>query len=353
MSLRVAVRLERPGFTLDAAFTAAGSGITAVVGASGAGKTTLLRAIAGLERAAGHVAIGDVVWQDDERFVPVHERRLGFVFQEASLFPHLDVRGNLIFAQQRARGNGSGPDFGQVCALLKLDDLFDRDTATLSGGERQRVAIGRALLARPQLLLMDEPLAGLDSRHKRELLPYLDTLHDELQIPVLYVSHAAEETARLADELVLLDNGKAVAHGPVNELLTRLDLQLAHDDDAAAILHARTVNPDAGHGLTELACDTGPLWVPAAAHSSDRVRVRIMARDVSIALTRAEQTSILNIVPAIVADIADETPSQCLVQLTVGQQSLLARITRRSAAHLQLRAGMQVYAQIKAVALLG
>ncbi len=352
MSIRVELELHRPGFALQANFTTAAQGITAIAGASGAGKTTLLRAIAGLEQANGKVSIGAHIWQDGDRCVPVHERRLGFVFQEASLFPHLDVRGNLHYAAQRCRDTAAAPGLADICALLRLDALLDRSPATLSGGERQRVAIGRALLTGPRLLLMDEPLAGLDTQHKRELLPYLDTLHRELQIPVLYVSHAADEIARLADELVLLESGRTIAHGPVNAMLTRLDLRLAHDDDAAAILFATTVTADAGHGLAELACDTGPLWVPADGTTSGKVRVRIMARDVSIALTRPEQTSILNVLPAIIIALDDENAAQCLLQLAVGGQTLLSRITRRSAEHLQLRTGMHVYAQIKTMALL-
>ncbi|MGA8880918.1 MAG: molybdenum ABC transporter ATP-binding protein, partial [Azonexus sp.] len=217
--IRARFRVGRNDFAVDVDLTLPGSGVTALFGPSGSGKTTCLRAMAGLERAPGGLfALGDTVWQDAARghFVPTHKRALGMVFQEASLFPHLSVRGNMEFGQKRASTAGKRFALPEVAELLGIGHLLERMPALLSGGERQRVAIARALLAAPRILLMDEPLAGLDHRRKLEILPYLERLHRELAIPVIYVSHAPDEVARLADHLVLLDHGKAIASGRLN-----------------------------------------------------------------------------------------------------------------------------------------
>ena len=350
MSIRVALQLEREGFALDARFDAPARGITAISGPSGSGKTTLLRAIAGLERGRGTVMHGNRIWQDDRVFVPVHERRLGYVFQESSLFPHLSVQGNLEYGLKRA--GGSGAALANASELLGLGDLLHRDPATLSGGERQRVAIARALLAEPSVLLMDEPLAALDRDHKRELLPYLDELPQAWDIPVLYVSHSPEEIARLADHMVLMQNGSTIAAGDAGELLTRLDLQPAHDDDAAAVISAVVVDHDPEYGLCELRCGKASLFVPSAPLGKGReLRLRILARDVSLTLEPQQNTSILNILPVTVREIVADTDAGCLVRLDAEGCLLLSRITRKSADALALVAGKQVYAQIKTAAL--
>lgn len=358
MSVDVSLQLHRDSFELNAAFSAPARGVTAVSGPSGSGKTTLLRAIAGLEAATGSVSVRGETWQDEHNRLPVHARGVGYVFQEPSLFPHLNVQGNLDYGRQRrsrrAPVNGKAPDFATVIDMLRLGDLLDRASAQLSGGEQQRVAIGRALLAHPQLLLMDEPLASLDSAHKRELLPFLEVLHRELDIPVLYVSHAADEVARLADHIVLLENGRTVASGAVTDMLTRLDLPLARDEAAATVVAAAPVDYDAAFDLTRMRFSGGDLQIPGDHRNAGAgARVRIMARDVSITLAAAEATSILNIVPVEITEISRASGAQCTVRLRAGTELLLARITRRSLQSLALQPGMQVWAQIKSAALLG
>lgn len=355
-SLRARFRIERGDVAVDVDLELPGRGISALFGRSGAGKTTCLRAIAGLERARGaYVALGDEVWQDDARglFVPVHRRALGYVFQEASLFAHLSVRGNLEFGLTRVPAAERRFTTGAIAELLGIDALLDRRPDRLSGGERQRVAIARALLASPRLLLLDEPLAALDHRRKQEILPYLERMHDELAIPIVYVSHAPDEVARLADHLVLLDAGRVVASGPLTETLARADLPPAFADDAGVVLETTL----AGHepdDLSRLDFAGGVLYVGRRdAPVGTRLRCRIHARDVSLALERPPSSSIVNLLPALVTDTADtDTPGHVLVQLRVGASPLLARITARSRRELGIAPGRQVWAQIKGVALL-
>ena len=350
MSVCVELQLQRQSFLLDARFEAPARGITAISGPSGSGKTTLLRAVAGLERGRGKVLNGSHVWQSDIVFVPVHERRLGYVFQEPSLFPHLNVQGNLEYGLTRA--GSSRNSLSNAIDLLGLGALLPRDPATLSGGERQRVAIARALLAEPLLLLMDEPLASLDRHHKRELLPYLADLPEAWQIPVLYVSHSPEEIARLADYMVLMQDGKSIAAGDTGELLTRLDLQPAHDDDAAAVITATVADYDAAYGLCKLHCGAAELFVPSAPRENGgELRLRVLARDVSLTLEPQQQTSILNILPVTVREVVNETDAGCLVRLDADGCLLLSRITRKSADALALSPGKRIYAQIKTAAL--
>jgi len=349
-------RLARGDFCLDLDLDLPGQGITALFGHSGSGKTTCLRAMAGLERAhGGYFAIGDEVWQDDLNgiFVPTHRRALGYVFQEASLFPHLSVRGNMAFGLRRSASAERRFDLDSVADLLGIGALLNRRPDSLSGGERQRVAIARALLAAPRLLLMDEPLAALDLKRKLEILPYLERLHDELSIPVIYVSHAPDEVARLADHLVLLEDGKVVASGPLSETLARADLPPTFADDAGVVL-ATTLSAHEADNLSQLDFTDGSLHVgrrPEAPGS--RLRCRIHARDVSIALERPRASSIVNILPAtVVAIAATDTPGHVLVQMRIGATLLLARITERSRRELGIAPGQAVWAQIKAVALL-
>jgi molybdate transport system ATP-binding protein len=361
--LRARLRIARPapdagaGFVLDVDLDLPARGITALFGHSGSGKTTCLRAIAGLERAPGaYVALGDEVWQDDARglFVPVHRRALGYVFQEASLFPHLTVRGNLEYALRRVPPRERRFALGPVAALLGIDGLLERRPDGLSGGERQRVAIARALLASPRLLLMDEPLAALDLRRKGEILPYLERLHDELAMPILYVSHAPDEVARLADHLVLLEAGRVVASGPLGETLARVDLPPAFADDAGVVLDTVLAGhePDA---LSRLEFDGGSLLVGRRPEApGTRLRCRIHARDVSLALTRPQESSIVNLLPAVVTAVAaTATPGHVLVQLRVGPAPVLARITERSRRELGIAPGCAAWVQVKGVSLLG
>lgn len=358
MNIEAQLHLNRDNFTLDSAFSTPARGITALFGPSGCGKTTLLRSIAGLEKETrGHFRIGDTVWQDDSTFLPTHQRALGYVFQEASLFAHLSVQQNLEYGFRRISAEQRRIPFEQAIDLLGLEPLLSRRPTQLSGGERQRVAIARALLTSPQLLLMDEPLAALDHPRKQEILPYFERLHAELEIPMLYVSHAPDEVARLADHLVLLDAGRVQASGPIAEMLTRIDLPLAHEHDAAAIIEA-TVNElnDEFH-LAQLHFPGGSFFVPDQDLAvGTKVRLRIMARDVSLTLQRQSDTSILNILPCVVEELTEEsamqTRAQLLVRLNANGVPLLARITRKSAHALALTPGTPVFAQIKAVSLL-
>ncbi len=354
MSIAARFRVDYPGFALNVDLELPGRGVTALFGRSGCGKTTLLRCMAGLERGSGRLVVGDETWQDAHCFMPTHRRPLGYVFQDARLFPHLDVAANLDYGRRRS-GNAPGVVGDDVLDLLGLGPLLGRMPAHLSGGEQQRVAIARALLARPRLLLMDEPLASLDHARKQEFLPWLERLREELDIPLIYVSHAPDEVARLADHLVVMDAGCAVAQGPLAETLASIDLPVHLGEDAGAVFEATVAERDAEWHLARVSFDGGELWVrDNGTPLGRRVRVRILARDVSIAASRHEDTSILNVLPASVVQLGTEDhPAQAIVRLAIGPTPLLARVTRRSAARLALRPGLAVWAQIKAVALVG
>lgn len=355
--LEMSFRRELVDFSLDVALALPGRGVTAIFGPSGCGKTSLLRSVAGLERAGtGCLVINGEVWQDDARgiFRPVHERALGYVFQEASLFAHLDVRRNLDFGLRRVPVAQRRVSLDQAIDLLGLEGLLLRQPGTLSGGERQRVAIARAIATSPRLLLMDEPLAALDMHRKAEILPYLERLHAQLNLPVLYVSHAPDEVARLADHLVLLDAGRVSAVGPAAKLMTRLDLSLAHGDSAAALIDAMVMQLEPAWHLGYADFSGGRIsLLNQSVKVGQRVRVRIQARDVSLTLQRQEGTSVLNIFPAIVTGLSPDSPGQVMVRLDAGGSTLLARITHKSAEALRLQPGRPVYAQVKGVAVLG
>lgn len=349
-------RLGWPGFTLDVDLHLPGRGVTALFGHSGSGKTTLLRCIAGLEHApGGMLSVNGEVWQDDAVFLPAFKRPLGYVFQEASLFPHLTVRRNLEFGMKRVNAADRRVSLESAIELLGIGALLDRLPERLSGGERQRVAIARALAVSPKILLMDEPLAALDLQRKQEILPFLERLHDELEIPVLYVSHAPDEVARLADHIVAMEAGRVVASGPITDTLARLDLPIRLGEDTGVVLDAVVAERDSEWHLVRADFNGGSFWVRDGGHAlGQHVRVRVLARDVSLALTRHSGTSILNTLPAVVTDMADDAhPALSLVRLNVGGSPLVARLTRRSAKHLELVPGKLVYAQIKAVALIG
>ncbi len=354
MTIRARFQLPYPGFALDVDLDLPGRGVTALFGPSGSGKTTLLRCIAGLERGArGQLEVAGETWQKDGFFLPTHRRRLGYVFQEARLFPHLTVRRNLEFGQRRVPTEQRRVASDHAVELLGLDHLLDRLPHGLSGGERQRAAIARALLTSPRLLLMDEPLAALDVGRKQEILPYLERLHDELEIPVLYVSHAPDEVARLADHIVVMDAGRAVAQGPLAETMARIDSPVRLGEDAGVVLDGRVAERDENWHLARIEFDGGSLWLRDGGHGAgQRVRVRILARDVSIALEPAHESSILNTLPAAVVELAGEShPAVMLVKLQVGGSPIVARLTRRSACGLELKPGRRVFAQIKAAAL--
>jgi molybdate transport system ATP-binding protein len=352
------LRIQWPGFSLDVDEQLPARGVTALFGHSGSGKTTLLRCIAGLEHAAtGRLSFNGDVWQDSGTWVPTHRRPIGYVFQEASLFPHLTVLGNLRYGQKRS------PDTDPKAArfslehaieLLGIGHLLKRRPAALSGGERQRVGMARALAVNPKLLLMDEPLAALDLARKQEILPYLERLHDDLEIPVLYVSHAPDEVARLADHLVVMEGGRVLASGPLNDTLARLDLPIRLGEDTGVVLDGHVAERDERWHLLRVACCNTSLWVrDSGAALGDRARIRILARDVSIAHEPKTGTSILNTLPARVVSLGDDAhPALTLVKLAVDGNPVISRVTRRSADQLGLTPGMAVWIQIKAVALL-
>ena len=346
-------RLDWPGFSLDVDLTLPGRGVTALFGHSGSGKTTLLRCIAGLERAPqGRLAVDGEVWQDTGRWVPTHKRPIGYVFQEASLFAHLSVMGNLRYGMKR-NGEAQRVSLEHAIELLGIGPLLDRKPDRLSGGERQRVGIARALAVSPHLLLMDEPLAALDLKRKQEILPYLERLHDELDIPVLYVSHSPDEVARLADHLVAMEGGRVLADGPLADTLARLDLPIRLGEDAGAILDATVGAVDTAWHLVRVDFAGGSLW--ARDHGlpvGRRVRVRVLARDVSLA-KQPGTSSIQNVLRGVVDAIGnDEHPGLELVRVKVGTTMLLARLTKRAAAALNLSAGQALWVQVKSVALM-
>ena len=350
------LRLARADFTLDVDLHLPAQGVTALFGPSGCGKTTCLRSIAGLERAKGRVAVGQHIWQDDasQQWVPTHQRALGYVFQEASLFAHLSVQKNIDYGLKRTPAERRKLSQEHAVELLGIGHLLLRMPSTLSGGERQRVAIARALATSPQVLLMDEPLAALDAQRKAEVLPYLEQLQRHGQIPVIYVSHSMDEVARLAQHLVLLRAGQVVAAGPLTELLTLLELPLAQGDPASSVVHATVQSHDGADHLSTLAFDGGQLHLVMARprEVGSQVQLRVQARDVSLSLTYPEASSILNIMPTQVLGLREDGPGQAMVSLQAGQTRILARITQHSVNALQLQAGMQVFAQIKGMALL-
>jgi len=355
-SVRARFRLDYSDFCLDADLTLPGSGITVLFGPSGSGKTTVLRCVAGLQRAPlGKLTINGEVWQDSDHdvFVPTHKRSLGYVFQEANLFPHLSVAGNLRFGLKRIGKSAQEVDLPRILKLLGIEPLLQRMPERLSGGERQRVAIARALALNPKILLMDEPLAALDFKRKQEILPYLSRLHQQLNMPVLYVTHSQQEVAQLADHLVVMDEGRVVAHGSLDETLSRLDVPMARERDAATVWPARIAGHETAYHLTRVEFDGGSLSLPSIdAEPGTPLRLQINARDVSIALQAPEATSILNVLPAEIAEVGGDVGGQTVVRLRVGRQLLLAHITSKSAALLRLQTGMAVYAQIKGTSIL-
>jgi molybdate transport system ATP-binding protein len=355
--IHASFRASLGDFSLEVDLDLPGRGVTALFGHSGSGKTTLLRSIAGLQRFDGQLYINQECWQDGSHFLPVHQRPIGYVFQEASLFPHLSVLQNLEFGLRRIPVEQRRVSIEQVVEWLGIGHLLKRKPQRLSGGERQRVAIARALLTSPKLLLMDEPLSALDEQSKQDILPYLERLHDSLAIPVLYVSHSLAEVMRLADHMVWLKGGRVVEQGPLQQVLSNMDLAIAHEGEAASVMDTTVAEHDRQYHLTALDSRFGRLWVkPLDLAIGEPVRVTIPARDVSLSLEKEEKSSILNVWEAVVIDIAEAEPGQVMVKLCCpeqgGKQPLLARITTRSRDHLGLEVSSRVYARIKSVGLL-
>jgi molybdate transport system ATP-binding protein len=356
VSTRIVLELARDAFRLAVDLTLPDDGITAVFGPSGCGKTTLLRCVAGLERAsAGHVEVAGDTWQDERRglFLPPWQRPLGYVFQEASLFDHLDVAANIRFGWRRAAQPLPEDALQRLIALLALGPLLASRPHQLSGGERQRVAIARALATQPRLLLLDEPLASLDVARRREVLGWLERLREEVRVPMLYVTHAADEVARLADHLVLLDAGRVRAAGPLRETWAELELGLLAGDEPGALLLGHVAQRDERWHLAQVAFPGGALWLhDHGLPQGSAARVRVLARDVSLALTPPQGSSIQNVLACTVRGIAPGShPSQAMVQLDCGPSLLVARITARAADALALAPGRAVWAQVKSAAL--
>ena len=354
MSIAVDVRHRQGGFELAASVESEGR-LTALFGRSGAGKTSLVNIIAGLVRPQhGRVVVEGATLTDTARglFVPRHRRRVGYVFQEGRLFPHLTVRQNLLYGRWfTARGERYG-SLDHVVELLGIGPLLERRPARLSGGEKQRVAIGRALLASPRLLLMDEPLASLDEARKAEILPYIERLRDETRIPIVYVSHSVPEVVRLATTIVVLSDGKVAAAGPTREVLSRIDLfPMTGRAEAGAVLEAEIAGHDDAFQLTRLRCAAGELTVPRLGLPvGTPVRIRVRARDVILALARPVGLSALNVLPATVAALGASDGPIVDVRLDCNGEALTARLTRWSVERLELAPGRPVFAVIKSIA---
>lgn len=361
-NLHLKIKMSRPVFELDLDLQLPGLGITAIFGPSGSGKTTLLRAVAGLEKnQVGRIQIGSHVWQDTQQGIdlPTWQRPLGYVFQESSLLPHLNVTDNLNFGLKRAEKSSGNAQSDAAMALkasielLGIGSLLQRMPDQLSGGERQRVAIARAIAMKPKLLLMDEPLASLDTARRQEIFPWLTKLRDELKMPMLYVTHSTEEVTRLADHLVVLDQGQVKAQGPVGSVLTQVFNPVVVGEDAGALIEGCIGAVDTQWHLSRVDFEGGCVWMRNAGLPVGKaVRIRILARDVSLATTEPQNTSIQNQLRGHIQSITpDVHPSQVMVVLKCGAEEVLARVTKRAVDELSLQLGQPVWAQVKSVAL--
>ena len=356
--LDICLQLQRESFTLDVSLQLPAQGITVLFGVSGSGKTTLLRSVAGLEpKARGSVRVAGEVWQSDDDGIrlPTHRRSLGYVFQEASLFDHLDVRRNVMFGLQRSATPHDARVLSGAIELLGIAHLLQRRVHELSGGERQRVAIARALATSPRLLLLDEPLAALDPARKQDVVPWLQRLRDELQLPMLYVTHSVEEMTRLGDHLVVLEHGRVNVSGPLAATLSSLDTPWVEPQEQGVLLDGRVIEHDPAWHLTRVEFNGGSLWIrDSGAAVGAAVRLRVLARDVSLTTQEPVRTSIQNHFEACIeATQPDTHPSQLLVRLRAGSSVLLARITQRAWSQLGLATGQSVWVQVKSVALVG
>lgn len=358
MSLDLSLDMQRDDFALQLDIRLPEQGVSAFYGPSGCGKTSVLRVIAGLDRAIkNRVHFQSAAWQHGDTFVPAHQRGALLVSQHSDLFPHLSVHGNLQFAAARAPRSSTRFALNEVVSHLGLAPLLGRSVSKLSGGERQRVAIARALCGVPDILLMDEPLAALDSVAKQSLLPYLEQLSRHFDVPIIYVTHSLDEIAQLADYLVVMSRGAVAYHGPIAEMLTRLDAPLAQAESAESVVPAQVAAHDAEYGLSYLDSPMGRVsLVQRPLPLGAEVRLRIAARDVSITLEPQTGSSILNVFPAVVDSMMRLSPALTLVRVLAGEKPatavpVVARITSLSASRLALKPGMSVFIQAKSVAL--
>jgi molybdate transport system ATP-binding protein len=356
------VKLRRAAFQMDVNVQLPAEGISAIFGVSGSGKTSLLRVVAGLEsNQEGRIQVGAHIWQDTQQKIclPTWQRPLGYVFQESSLLPHLDVQQNLNFGLKRAfKSSGSthsnaAKSLQASIEVLGIEAFLKRMPDQLSGGERQRVAIARAIAIQPQLLLMDEPLASLDAARRQEIFPWLARLRDELKMPMLYVTHSSEEVTRLADHLLVLDQGQVKAQGPVSAVLTQVVNPVVVGEDAGALIEGRIGQVDVQWHLSRVDFEGGSVWMrDVGLPVGKAVRIRILARDVSLATSEPQNTSIQNQLRCSIQSItADAHPSQFMVVLKCGTEDVLARVTKRAADELGLQVGQSLWAQVKSVAL--
>ena len=355
---RISHSIAQPGggvFALEVDLDIPAAGITCVFGASGSGKTTLLRCLAGLDRPdSARIEIAGELWQDESRFVATHLRRIGYVFQDSSLLPHLSARQNLRYGRQ-SLADDAGADTANAVSLLGIEGLLDKYPRQLSGGERQRVALARALLGKPRLLLLDEPLSALDVARKQELLPYLQCLPEELACPVIYVTHSPDEVARLADHVLVLDEGNCIARGSVTELMASRRLPVNMAGENGVVLETTIAGHQAQWRLAEAEFADGKMLVPDPGIAvGGMVRLRILARDVSLSQAAEAHSSILNRLPATVERIEESADTaMCLVHLRIGESTgLLSRVSRKSSSRLELAPGSPIVAEIKSVAIL-
>ncbi len=355
--LELKLALSRPDFMLDVDLVLPGEGITVLFGPSGSGKTTLLRCLAGLEQAQGKVVINQQIWQDSshQQMLPVWKRDIGYVFQEASLFEHMDVRANLRYGITRTDRVGAEQALQVAVKLLGISHLLDRSIPSLSGGERQRIAMARALATQPRILLLDEPLASLDVARRKDVIPWLEQLHHELKIPIVYVTHSMEELTRLADHVVFMEKGKVKLQGPIGHVLSNPDFAASVGMEAGAILQGLVVEKDNHYHLCGIDVQGARLWLPQidlAIGSS--VRIHVHASDVSLAKSEPHDSSIQNKLPVMIESIhGDVHPARCLVKVRHRDQHLLVRVTRKALDMLDIGVGSTVWAQIKSVALSG
>ena len=356
-SLEVKLFLSRRDFKLEVDLVLPAEGITVLFGPSGSGKTTLLRCVAGLEQAEGRVQVHHVTWLDSDHnlMVPTWKRDLGYVFQEASLFEHMNVRANLRYGIARTRQAGAEQALTAAVDLLGIAHLLDRSVQSLSGGERQRIAIARALATQPRILLLDEPLASLDAARRKDVIPWLERLHHELKIPLLYVTHSMEELTRLADHVVCLESGKVKVHGPMGDVLSNPEFAASVGMEAGAILHGVVDEKDDRFHLSGIDINGARLWLPQVDLSiGSHVRVHVHASDVSLTKTEPHESTIQNKLSVIIESVHDDVhPARCLVRVRHLQQHLLVRVTRKALATLEIGVGSSVWAQIKSVALAG
>lgn len=355
MALLAKISLQRQNWSLNANLALPDSGVSAIYGPSGCGKTSLLRLIAGLDQGSpdNEITLGSTQWQKPGFHLPAEQRAIGFVFQDGRLFPHLSVAGNIAFAHRR-RFSEQGPGPDQVMAWMGIGDLGERMPGELSGGEQQRVAIARALVSAPQLLLLDEPLSGLDSANRERTMALLEKLHRQLSIPVLYVSHQIDEVMRLADHVILMQGGKVSGQGDIATMTTSLDSPLVQQNGAASVVVGEVRAHEEPYGLTEIALSRSIVLHIAAcdARVGTKVRLRIPANAVSLAASAATDSSVLNILPVKILGWQELGNSHVMVQLALGEHRILSRITRKSLLRMALAPGQDLYAQVKGVALL-